>query len=122
MTAGTNLTTPEAGAIEWNGTNLFVTNSSNVRRTVNQGITANATLNFPPTPSNSFNSFQVTVPGAVPGDVVSLGIPDSSAQDEIGIFSAWVQANDIVKIRFNNYSSTTLDPNSGTFGIFVTKF
>ena len=34
LTAGTNLTTAEAGAIEFDGTNLYFTNSSNVRQTI----------------------------------------------------------------------------------------
>jgi hypothetical protein len=34
FTAGTNLTTTVAGAVEWNGTNLFITNSSLVRKTL----------------------------------------------------------------------------------------
>lgn len=32
LTSGTNLTTPEAGALEWNGTNLFVTQTSGPTR------------------------------------------------------------------------------------------
>lgn len=35
FTSGTNLTTPEAGAVEWNGTNLFITQTSGpTRKTV----------------------------------------------------------------------------------------
>jgi hypothetical protein len=34
LTAGTNLTTAEAGAIEFDGTNLYFTNASNVRQTI----------------------------------------------------------------------------------------
>lgn len=35
LTAGTNLTAPEAGAIEYDGTNLYYTNGSNQRQTLN---------------------------------------------------------------------------------------
>lgn len=40
FTAGTNLTVPEAGAVEWNGTDLFLTNSSTTpqRYALMQGI------------------------------------------------------------------------------------
>ncbi len=34
LTSGTNLTTPEAGAIEFDGTNLYFTDSGNTRRTL----------------------------------------------------------------------------------------
>jgi hypothetical protein len=34
LTAGTNLTTAEAGAIEFDGTNLYFTNASNTRQTI----------------------------------------------------------------------------------------
>ena len=35
LTSGTNLTAPEAGAIEFDGTNLFYTNNANARQTLN---------------------------------------------------------------------------------------
>ena len=34
LTAGTNLTTPEAGAVEFDGTNLYFTTAAGVRKTV----------------------------------------------------------------------------------------
>ncbi len=34
LTAGTNLTTPEAGAVEWDGTNLYITQSGGTRKTI----------------------------------------------------------------------------------------
>lgn len=37
LTAGVNLTTPEAGAIEFDGTNLYFTDSTNARKTVYTG-------------------------------------------------------------------------------------
>ncbi|MGI9158658.1 MAG: hypothetical protein ACR2K1_02780, partial [Saprospiraceae bacterium] len=48
FTSGTNLTTAEAGAMEYNGTNLLFTPST-VRHTVNHGLTGSATLDFPST-------------------------------------------------------------------------
>lgn len=38
LTSGTNLTTPESGAIEFNGANLFFTNSTPERVTIGQGL------------------------------------------------------------------------------------
>jgi hypothetical protein len=34
FTAGTNLTTPEAGAVEWDGTNLYITQTGGTRKTL----------------------------------------------------------------------------------------
>ena len=122
FTSGTNLTTPEAGAVEWNGTNLFLTTSGGVRQTINQGLTATATLDFPSTNDNSFNNLTVTVTGAALNDVVSLGIPNGSVPAGASAFTAWVSAANTVTVRFSNHSGVAQDPASGSFKIFVTKF
>jgi hypothetical protein len=122
FTSGTNLTTAESGAMEWNGTNLFLTNSSNIRQTINQGLTATATLDFPSTNNNSFNNLTVTVTGAVDGDVVTLGLPNASVPAAASSFTAWVSAANTVTVRFSNHSGVAQDPASGAFKVFVTKF
>jgi hypothetical protein len=122
FTSGTNLTTPEAGALEWNGTNLFLTTSGSVRQTINQGLTATATLDFPSTNNNAFSNLTATVTGAVDGDVVTLGLPNASVPAANSNFTAWVSAANTVTIRFNNNSGVAQDPASGSFKIFVTKF
>lgn len=122
FTSGTNLTTPEAGALEWNGTNLFLTTSGNTRQTINQGLTATATLDFPSTNNDSFSNLTTTVTGAVDGDVVTLGLPNASVPAANSNFMAWVSAANTVTVRFNNNSGVAQDPDSGSFKIFVTKF
>jgi hypothetical protein len=121
FTAGTNLTTAEAGALEWNGTNLFLTNSGNTRQTINQGLTATATLDFPGTSNDIHRDLAITVTGASPGDVVSLGIPNESVPTLACNFIAWVSAANTVTVRFSNHSGGTVDPGIGTFKVFVTK-
>ena len=121
FTSGTNMSTPEAGAVEWDGTNLFVTNSSASRRTVNQGFSGSATLDFPSTNAQLSADLTITVTGAADGDVVSIGVPNASVNANTN-FTAWVSAANTVTVRFNNYSSGTVDPASGTFKVFVTKF
>ena len=108
--------------MEWNGTNLFLTTSGNVRQTINQGLTATDTLDFPSTNNDSFNNLTVTVTGAVDGDVVTLGIPNASVPDANSNFTAWVSAANTVTVRFNNNSGVAQDPASGSFKVFVTKF
>lgn len=121
FTAGTNLTTAEAGALEWDGTNLFLTTSGAVRQTINQGLTAAASLDFPSTAVGAVSNLTVTVTGAALNDVVSLGVPNGSVP-LTGDFSAWVSAANTVTVRYTNNSTTTAqDPASGTFKVFVTK-
>jgi hypothetical protein len=119
FTSGTNLTTAEAGAMEFNGTNLFFSPST-TRHTVNHGLTGSATLDFPSTTTLLSADLTITVTGAADGDVVSLGVPNAAVNANTS-YSAWVSAANTVTVRFNNYSSGTVDPASGLFKVFVTK-
>jgi hypothetical protein len=119
FTSGTNLTTAEAGAMEFNGTNLFFSPST-TRHTVNHGLTGSATLDFPSTTTLLSADLTIAVTGAADGDVVSLGIPNAAVNTNTS-YSAWVSAANTVTVRFNNYSSGTVNPASGTFKVFVTK-
>jgi hypothetical protein len=119
LASGTNLTTAEAGAMEFNGTNLFFSPST-TRHTVNHGLTGSATLNFPSTNAQSSADDTIAVTGAAVGDVVSLGVPNAAVNANTS-YSAWVSAANTVTVRFNNYSSGTVDPASALFKVFVTK-
>jgi len=119
FTSGTNLTTAEAGAMEFNGTNLFFSPST-TRHTVNHGLTGSATLDFPSTTTLLSADLTITVTGAADGDVVSLGVPNAAVNANT-CYTAWVSATNTVTVRFNNYSSNTVNPASGTFKVFVTK-
>jgi hypothetical protein len=119
FTSGTNLTTAEAGAMEFNGTNLLFTPSA-TRHTVNHGLTGSATLNFPSTTTLLSADLTIAVTGAADGDVVSLGVPNAAVNANTS-YSAWVSSANTVTVRFNNYSSGTVDPASALFKVFVTK-
>jgi hypothetical protein len=119
FTSGTNLTTAEAGAMEFNGTNLFFSPST-TRHTVNHGLTGSATLDFGSTNAQLSTDLTITVTGAADGDVVSLGVPNAAVNANTS-YSVWVSAANTVTVRFNNYSSGTVNPASGTFKVFVTK-
>ena len=119
FTSGTNLTTAEAGAMEFNGTNLCFSPST-TRHTVNHGLTGSATLDFPSTLTLLSADLTITVTGAADGDVVSLGVPNAAVNANTS-YSAWVSASNTVTVRFNNYSSGTVNPASGSFKVFVTK-
>jgi hypothetical protein len=119
FTSGTNLTTAEAGAMEFNGTNLLFSPST-TRHTVNHGLTGSATLDFLSTNAQNSRDLTISVTGAADGDVVSLGVPNAAVNANTS-YSAWVSAAGTVTVRFNNYSSGTVDPASGSFKVFVTK-
>ena len=119
LKSGTNVSSPTSGNIEFNGTNLFFTPST-TRHTVNHGLTGSATLNFPSTSTNISADLTITVTGAADGDVVSLGVPNAAVNANTS-YSAWVSAANTVTVRFNNYSSGTVDPASASFKVFVTK-
>jgi hypothetical protein len=120
LTSGTNLTTPEAGAVEFDGTNYFAT-SSTTRYTLAKTLTNTATLDFTSTTSGTSSDLTITVTGASDGDVVYVGVPNASVNANTS-FSAWVSTSNTVTVRFNNYSSGAVDPASGTFRVSVIKY
>jgi len=120
FTAGTNLATPESGAVEFDGSNYYVSTGT-TRYTLAKTLTATATLNFGSTNTNSSRDITITVNGAALGDVVMLGVP-SSAVNNNSCYTAWVSAANTVTIRFNNYSAAAINPASGVFRASVIKY
>jgi hypothetical protein len=121
FTSGTNLTAAEAGAVEYDGTNFFVTNSTATRYTLAKTLTNTAALDFPSTNTMLSSDLTIAVSNAALGDAVVLGIPNGSVLAN-STFTAWVSIAGTVTIRFNNYSAGTLDPASGTFRVSVLKY
>ena len=121
ITQGSLLTTPEAGAVEFDGTNYFVT-SSTTRFTLAKTLVNTATLDFGSTAAGAATDLTMTVTGAADGDAVSIGVPNGSTVAN-GSFTAWVSATNTVTIRFSNSNLVTaLDPASGTFRAVVLKY
>ncbi len=121
LTAGTNLTTPEAGAIEFDGTNYYAT-SSTTRYTLAKTLTATASLNFPSVAASTCSDLTVTVTGAADGDGASVGVPNASILAN-GSYTWWASAANTVTVRFCNHQTVgALDPASGTFRATVLKY
>jgi len=118
FTSGTNLTTAEAGAVEYDGTNLFFSPST-TRYQVNYCLSATATLDFGNLVSIGCEDLTVTVTGAALGDPVSIGVPNGSVPSATTTFSGWVSATNTVTIRCCTLVSG--DPASGTFKVNVFK-
>ena len=119
LTAGTNMTTPEAGAVEFDGTNYFVT-SSTTRFTLAKTLTTTAELDFPNTNGGDQSDLTVSLTNAAVGDVVMLGVPVNSASD--GIFFAFVSSANTITVRFLNHKGTAIDPTFGTFRVSIIKY
>lgn len=86
----------------------------------NQILTGSATLDFGTIAPNGHETLTITVTGAALGDVVSLGIPNSSTNDH-GAFMAWVSATDTVSVKCYNFDGVSFDPASGTFTAKIFK-
>lgn len=124
FTSGTNLTTPEDGAVEYNGTNYFVSVGS-TRYTLAKTLTATAALDFPSTGAGSSSEKTITVTGAADGDVVSLGVPNAVASTSGVCYTGYVSAANTVTVRMNNYNpalSLPVDPASATFRVTVIRY
>ncbi|HTJ51393.1 MAG TPA: hypothetical protein VL443_18160 [Cyclobacteriaceae bacterium] len=116
FTSGTNLTTPEDGAIEYNGTDLQL-DVSTTRYILPKTLTGSAALDFPSTAGGTNSDLTITLTGAALGDVVLLGVPNGAVFAN-SCYTAWVSAANTVTVRFNNYDTITArDPSSQTFKI-----
>jgi hypothetical protein len=119
--SGALLTTPEDGAVVYDGTNLNFDGGS-THYILPKTLYASATLDFASTAAGSESDLTITVTGAADGDIVSIGVPNASIT-ATGCYTAWVSAANTVTIRFSNYDTITArDPASGTFKVSVSKY
>ena len=122
FTSGTNLTTAEDGAVEYDGTNYFAT-SGTTRYTLAKTLTATASLDFPNVTGINASTLTITVTGAADGDVVSLGVPNALASVNGVIYSAYVSSANTVTVKFsNNNALTSINPAAATFRVTVIKY
>lgn len=120
LSAQTLKTSPVAGDVEFSADQFYGTNSSG-RAVFARVIKASATLDFPSTATNTASDLAVSVPGAVDGDAIFIGVP-TLVWTGTSIFTAWVAGPDSVTVRFYNGSSAgAQNPDSGVFNIVVIK-
>lgn len=110
-------TTKEAGAVNYDGTNLTLSDAT-YAYTLAKFLTATATLDFASTGSGAVADLTVTVTGAAVGDVVTIGVPNGSIT-ATGSWFAWVSATDTVTVRYS--PKATEDPASGSYKLNVFK-
>lgn len=107
LTAGTNLSTPEAGAVEYDGSKLYFTPST-TRKVLMTGLTATASLNFPNITAGNTTELTVTVPGATVGSSCSCA-PNSTIENGLQ-WSCYVSAANTVVVRVSNVSGVAINP------------
>lgn len=113
-------TSLENGAKNYDGSNEYLT-TGGVNYTIAKTLTNTATLDFTSTAAQSGSELTITVTGAADGDAVSLGVPNASTLTNSS-YSAWVSASNTITIRYNNYSTASQDPLSGTFRVSIIKY
>jgi hypothetical protein len=106
LNTGVNLTTAEAGAAEYDGTNLYFTPASAVRETVMIGFTGTSALNFPNTAAGGQAELNITVTGAATGDNCFCS-PNTALENGI-LWNCYVSAPNTVTVRLT--FAATLDP------------
>ena len=117
FTSGTLLTTPEAGAVEFTGSDYWVSVGT-VRYALAKVLTGSGTLDFSNTAAQTSADLTITVTGASVGDEAIVSPPAFPANS---MYSAFVSATNTVTVRFNNYSAGAIDPASGNFNVTVIK-
>jgi hypothetical protein len=120
LKSGTNLTAPENGAAEFDGTNYYVT-SGGTRYTLAKTLTTTATLNFGQVGSNSSVTLTATLTGATTGDMVIIGMPAGSFATNI-LYTGYVSAANTVTVMCTNSGTGQVTVPSGTFRITIIRY
>jgi hypothetical protein len=126
FSAGTNLTAAEAGAMEWDGTDLYITRSTGIRKKINISDTMIA-ANFTVWSSSSDGTIMGlvnTLNGAGGRSLYTAQVAGSSAGDAgiqfqvIGetAWTAWIDNSDDDKFCINPFSDL-----GGTSGVSITR-
>tara|TARA_Y100000815_G_scaffold275400_1_gene313299 strand:+ start:3130 stop:4305 length:1176 start_codon:yes stop_codon:yes gene_type:complete len=118
FTAGPLLSTPEAGTMEYDGTQFYFTAGS-TRKVLLKGFSSTVTLDFPSIPNNSSSELTVTVPGATVGSSCNCG-PNTSIESGI-MWNCYVSATNTVTIRLLNSQNLAVNPTSKTWKVNVVE-
>ena len=116
FTNGTNLGTPEAGAMEYDGTNLYFTPNTS-RKIMLTGLVNTATLNFPAINGGSTSELTISVPGATTGGSCSCA-PNTTIEAGLS-WSAYVSSANTVTVRLSNVTAGLIDPASRSWKVTV---
>jgi hypothetical protein len=82
-------------------------------------LSATAVLDFPSVGIGADEELTITVPGALVGDAVMLGLPATFEADLIAF--AFVTAANTVTVRVVNHTGAVINPASGTFRVCLDR-
>jgi hypothetical protein len=123
FTPGSLLTTSEVGAVEYDGTYLYLTDKNSSRYILAKTLQGQVTTNFGGPSLTAFNSVTttLTVAGAQPGDVVNVSANTGAVNPPSIIITAYVTSADRVTLQAYNASSSAISIASDTYNVRVIK-
>ncbi|WP_121907761.1 hypothetical protein [Ulvibacter antarcticus] len=116
LTAGTNLSTAEQGAIEFDGTNLYFTPNT-TRKVFLNGVSNSQSLNFPNIGSRGTSELTMSVTGAITTSSCSCA-PAPGIENNLQ-WSCYVSSAGVVTIRLTNVSSGSVNPSDRNWKVTV---
>jgi hypothetical protein len=122
LTTGTILSTPENGAIEFDGTDLYLTENTS-RYKLAKTIGGQITTSFGGISLSAFTAITntLTVAGAQPGDVVNVSANSGATNSPSLIITAYVTSANTVTLQAYNASSSAVTIASDTYKVRVIK-
>jgi hypothetical protein len=122
LTSGTILSTPEAGAIEYDGTDLYLTNNT-ARYKLERVLTGQLSTNFggPSLAAGSAVTTTLAIAGVQAGDVVSVNSNSGSVNPPSIFITAYATTSGTVSLRAYNAGSSAVTLASDTYNIRVIK-
>ena len=122
LTAGAVLATPENGAIEFDGNDLYLTENA-ARYKLAKTIGGQITTNFGGTALSAFTAVPatLTVTGAQPGDVVNVSANTGAVNPPSIIITAYVTSANTVTLQAYNASNSAVTIASDTYKVRVIK-
>jgi len=122
LTAGTVLTTPEDGAIEYDGTDFYFTQAT-TRYKLSKALTGQLTTSFGgiSVPAGNIATATISVAGAQAGDVVMVSSNSGAANPQSIIISAFVTTAGSVTLQAYNSSGSSVTLASDTFKVKIIR-
>jgi hypothetical protein len=122
LTAGAVLTTPENGAIEFDGTDLYLTENTS-RYKLAKTVGGQVTTDFGVSSLSAFNNVTttLTVTGAQPGDVVNVSANSGAVNPASIIITGYVTSAHTVTLRAYNASNSAVPIASDTYEVRVIR-
>ncbi|MBW2937796.1 hypothetical protein KXJ69_06730 [Aureisphaera sp. CAU 1614] len=116
LTSGSNLSSTEAGAVEYDGTHLYFTPSTS-RKILLKGLTNTGNLDFPNIVSRGTAELTMTVSGATVGSTCNCA-PNGSIEANLQ-WSCYVSSSNTVRIRLTNVSTASINPANKSWKVTV---